>query len=151
METIRDHVASCSGYTWDVESEDLGMKTIFLGSRIQANLIAYLNLIYKMNRGIIDVLYTCVCECVCVYVCIYTHTHVHACSVVSDSATSWTVAHRLLCPWNSPGKNTGLGCRSLLLGIFPIQGSNLGLLYYRQILYCLNQRGNKPIKHVKCA
>ena len=150
METIRDHhVASCSGYTWDVESEDLGMKTIFLGSRIQANLIAYLNLIYKINRGITDVLYTCVCVCVCV--CVYTHTHVHACSVVSDSATSWTVAHRLLCPWNSPVKNTGLGCHSLLKGIFPTQGSILGLLYFRQILYCLNHRGNKPIKHVKCA
>ena len=23
---------------------------------------------------------------------------------------------RLLCPWNSPGKNTGVGCRSLLQG-----------------------------------
>ena len=27
-------------------------------------------------------------------------------SVVSDSATPWTVAARLLCPWDSPGKNT---------------------------------------------
>ena len=35
---------------------------------------------------------------------------------------------RLLCPWDSPGKNTGVGCRALLQGIFPTQGSNPGLL-----------------------
>ena len=31
---------------------------------------------------------------------------------------------RLLCPWNSPGKNIGVGCHFLLQGIFPTQGSN---------------------------
>ena len=35
---------------------------------------------------------------------------------------------RLLCPWNFPGKNTGVGCHFLLQGIFPIQGSNPSLL-----------------------
>ena len=30
------------------------------------------------------------------------------CSIVFDSATPWTVAHGLLCPWNSPGKSTGV-------------------------------------------
>ena len=35
---------------------------------------------------------------------------------------------RLLCPWNSPGKNSEVGCPFLLQGIFPIQGLNLGLL-----------------------
>ena len=34
----------------------------------------------------------------------------------------------LLCPWDPPGKNTGLGCHSLLQGIFPTQGSNPYLL-----------------------
>ena len=33
---------------------------------------------------------------------------------------------RLLCPWDSPGKNTGVGCHFLHHGIF--QGSNLRLL-----------------------
>ena len=28
------------------------------------------------------------------------------------------------CPWDSPGKNTGVGCHFLLQGIFPNQGSN---------------------------
>ena len=38
--------------------------------------------------------------------------------------TPWTVLSRPLCPWNSPGQNTGVGSRSLLQGIFPNQGSN---------------------------
>ena len=30
----------------------------------------------------------------------------------------------LLCPWDSPGKNTGMGCHALLQWIFPTQGLN---------------------------
>ena len=49
---------------------------------------------------------------------------------------------RLLCPWNSSGKNTGVGSHSLLQGIFPTQGSNLGLLHCRHILYHLSHQGS---------
>ena len=49
---------------------------------------------------------------------------------------------RFLCPWNSPGKNTGVSCYFLLQGIFPSHGSNLGLLLWRQILYCLSDQGS---------
>ena len=35
---------------------------------------------------------------------------------------------RLLCPWDSPVKNTEVGCHALLQGIFPTQGSNSHLL-----------------------
>ena len=50
-----------------------------------------------------------------------------------------------VCPWDSPGKHTGVGCQALLLqGIFPIQGSNLGLLHCRQTLYCLSHHGSPP-------
>ena len=38
---------------------------------------------------------------------------------------------------DSPGKNTGVGYHSLLQGIILTQGSNLGLLHCRQILYRL--------------
>ena len=38
----------------------------------------------------------------------------------------------LLCPWDSPGKNTGVGCRFLLQGIFLSQGSNLHLLHWQE-------------------
>ena len=46
------------------------------------------------------------------------------------------------CPWNSPGQNTGGGSLYLLQGIFPIQGSNPGLLICRQILYQLSCKGS---------
>jgi len=36
---------------------------------------------------------------------------------------------RLLCPWDSPGKNTGMSCYILFQGIFLTQGSNLSFLY----------------------
>ena len=37
-------------------------------------------------------------------------------------ATLWTTqTARLLCPWGSPGKNTGVSCHTLLQGIFPTQ------------------------------
>ena len=47
-----------------------------------------------------------------------------------------------LCPWNSLGKNTGVGSLSLFQGIFPIQGSNPGLPHCRRILYQLNHKGS---------
>ena len=49
---------------------------------------------------------------------------------------------RPLCPWNSPGKNTEVGCHSFLQGIFPTQGSNSGLSHGRQILYHLSHQGS---------
>ena len=47
---------------------------------------------------------------------------------------------RLLRPWNSPSKNTGVSSLSLFQGIFPTQESNWGLLHCRQILYQLSHR-----------
>ena len=52
---------------------------------------------------------------------------------------------RLLCPWESPGKNTGVGGHFLLQGIFPTLGLNLGLPHYRQILYHLSHQ-ESPLK-----
>ena len=66
----------------------------------------------------------CTYECVCVCV---------SCSVMFESLQPhglWPA--RLLCPWDSPGKNTGVGCHFLLQGIFPTQGSNLGPLPCRR-------------------
>ena len=60
-------------------------------------------------------------------------------SVVSDSLQPRGLQPtRLFCPWNFPGKNTGVSCYFLLQGIFPTQDSNsclLPLLHCRQILY----------------
>ena len=46
---------------------------------------------------------------------------------------------RLLCPWDSPGKSTGVGCHCLLQGNFPNQGSNPCLLHW--------QVGSLPLSH----
>ena len=64
-----------------------------------------------------------------------------SCSVVSNSL--WP--HGLYSPMNSPGQNTGVGSLSLLQGIFPTQGSNLGLPHCRWILYQLSQKGSPRI------
>ena len=50
-------------------------------------------------------------------------------SIVSDSATPWTVAHQSPLSWEFPGKNTGVGCHFLLQRIFPSQRLNLCLLH----------------------
>ena len=54
---------------------------------------------------------------------------------------------RLLCPWDSLGRNTGVGCHALLQGIFLAQGSNpslLCLLHWWTISLPLPPRG-KPL------
>ena len=51
-------------------------------------------------------------------------------SVVSDSMWPHRLEPtRLLCPRDSPGKNIGVGCHALLLGIFPTQVLNVCLLW----------------------
>ena len=49
---------------------------------------------------------------------------------------------RLLCPWNFPSKNTGVGSRSLLQGTFPTQELSPGLLHCRWILHQLSHQGS---------
>ena len=66
----------------------------------------------------------CVCVCVCVLLA-------QSCPTLQSRAL-WPT--RLLCPWDSPGKNTGVGCHALLQGIFLTQGLNLVLRHCRQIL-----------------
>ena len=77
-----------------------------------------------------------------------------SCSVMSDSLQpEGMYPSRLLCLWNSPGKNPGVGSPYLLQDIFPTQGSNLGVLHFRWILYCLSYQGSpllrmRPIKYL---
>ena len=64
-------------------------------------------------------------------------------SVVSDSWQPHGLQPaRLFCPQDFPGKNTGVGSHCFLQGIFPTQGSNLGLLHRRWILYHLSHQGS---------
>ena len=50
--------------------------------------------------------------------------------------------HGLYSSWNSLGRNTGVGNCSTIQGIFPTQGSNLGLLHCRPVLYQLCHQGS---------
>ena len=62
----------------------------------------------------------------------------------------WSVAHQAPRTWNSPGKNTGVGCHAFLQGIFPTQGSNphlLGLLHWQAGSLPLAPPG-KPILYI---
>ena len=57
------------------------------------------------------------------------------CSVasrVSNSVTRGQKLTRLFCPWDSPGKNIGMGYHALLQGIFLTHGLNPRLLHCRQ-------------------
>ena len=49
---------------------------------------------------------------------------------------------RLPGPWDSPGKNTGVGSLSFLQEIFPTQESNRGLPHCKRILYQLSYQGS---------
>ena len=64
------------------------------------------------------------------------------CWVATSCPTLWLRVlepTRFLCPWDSPGKNTGVGCHFFPQGIFPTQGSNPCLLHW--------QEGSLPLSH----
>ena len=69
--------------------------------------------------------------------------------IIDDRKWKWKSdslqPHGLNSLWNSPGQNTGVGSFSLLLGIFPTQGSHPGLPHCRQILYQLSHKGSPRI------
>ena len=68
--------------------------------------------------------------------------------IVSHSVESDSLQHHgpqpisLLSPWDFLGKNTEVGCHSLLQMIFPTQGLNRDLLHCGQILYSLSHQGS---------
>ena len=67
-------------------------------------------------------------------------------SVMSDSLQPHGLwPSRLLCSWDSPGKNTGVDSHSLLPGIFPTQGSNPGLPHCSPIPYHLSHQGSPSV------
>ena len=58
-----------------------------------------INVVIFKNKNGLYMLRVCVCQSLC---------------RVRLSLTPWTAACQPLCPWNSPGKNTGVGCHFLL-------------------------------------
>ena len=83
-----------------------------------------------------------------VYIRIHTYMCVLSHSLMSDSLQLHELQPaRLLCPWNSPGKNTAVGCHFLFQGIFPIQGSNPCLLFLQHLVggFFTTRPPGKPI------
>ena len=82
----------------------------------------------------------------------YTHTSIHyifiyiLCCLVAKSCLTlckpMDCSPSFLCPWDFPGKNSGVACHFLLQGIFSIQGSNACLLG-RWVLSHWATRGHK--------
>ena len=56
---------------------------------------------------------------------------------------------RLLCAWDSPGKNTGVGCHALLQGIFPTRALNTCLLHWQTDSLPLGHLG-RPAEKCMC-
>ena len=87
----------------------------------------------------------CVCVCVRVHVCVCPVTQ--SCLTLCESMDCYSI--RLLCPWDFPGKNTGVSCHFPLQGIFPTQGLNpclLCLLHWQADSLLLSHLG----RHVRC-
>ena len=86
------------------------------------------------------------------FVCILTRICTQSLSsVVSNSLPPHRLQPvRLLCPWNSPGKNTGLGSHSLLQRIFLTQGSNSCLLHWQADSLPLSHLGSLFILTAAC-
>ena len=88
---------------------------------------AYLSLSFCLFEHFVSL---CICVCVCV------------CSVTL-SRSYGVYAARLLCPWDFPGKNTGVGRYFLLQGIFLLRG------YNPHLLCLLHERVDSlPLSHI---
>ena len=79
--------------------------------------------------------YVCVCVCAC------------CCYAVFQSCPTLLRPHRLkparlLCPWDFPSKNMGVGCHFLLQEIFPTQGMNPSFLHWQANSLPLSHQGS---------
>ena len=89
-----------------------------------------------------------------IYHILFIHSPVRGCevpSVVSDSLRPYGPEPVMfLCPWDSPGKYTGVDCQALLQKSILTQGSNLHLLYllHRQAGSLLPVPPGKPYSPV---
>ena len=79
----------------------------------------------------------------------YENLLLFSCKVVSDPLWPHGLwPSRLLCPWDSPGKNTGVGCHFLLQGIFQTQGLNPCLLHWQSDSLSLSHQGSPQSKNI---
>ena len=77
----------------------------------------------------------------------FSHNYMVSHSVMSDSLQLHGLQPaRLLCPWDFPGKHTGVGCHFLLQGIFPTQRWNPSLLHWQDDALPLSHQGSLEIQ-----
>ena len=98
----------------------------------------------------LGLLLTKICEKIYLNKCMVSATQFVYCDISCSFVSNFLRPHglqptRLLCPWDSPGKNTAVGCHFLFKGIFLTQGSNPGLLHCRQMLSPLSHQGSPII------
>ena len=77
------------------------------------------------------------------FICILYFSHSNRCVKVKVAQLCLTLCHPM--DYTVHGQNTGVDSCSLLQGIFPTQGSNLGLPHCRWILYQLNHKRSPRI------
>ena len=82
--------------------------------------ISLISCLKSITKPVTAFLRMSVCVCVCVLSCF---SHVDSLQGYGLQPT------RLLCPRDSPGKNTGVGCHALFQGMLLTQRSNWHLLY----------------------
>ena len=121
------------GYDWATELNWTELnwyirKYVKCSKQIHTRFICYMYICNKQQTDFLVCFYSCASKSV---------SH----SVISDSWWLHGLQHtRLLCPWGSPGKNTGVGSHSILQRIFPTQGLNPGLPHCNLILYRMSYR-----------
>ena len=97
----------------------------------------------SLSLFIVEGIVSCMCMLSYVHlVCLQRDRHNWACTC------NWlfcqcSLLARLLCPWNFPGKNTGVGCSFLLQGIFLTQGLNQHLLNWQADCLPLGHQGSQ--------
>ena len=110
------------------------------------------NLISKSVTLVISAKYLLSCKSYCFKIWEFGCGHLWETAIlfiqkVLIAQSCWTLCDptepdSLLCPWDSPGKNTGVGRYSLLQGIFLTQGSKLSLLHWQADISSLSPTGN---------
>ena len=79
------------------------------------------------------------------YGCVLSHVQLFATVLIGTWWPYGLEPPQLSCPWDFPGKNTGVGCHFLHQGIFPPQGVNphlMCLLHCRYNRYHLSHQGS---------
>ena len=91
---------------------------------IKCRTIAFIHFGQKILRATVKFIFIVTCVCFYVYACVYIHMYMclsvymyvaakllQSCPTLHDPIEQPT---RLPCPWDSPGKDTGVGCHFLL-------------------------------------